>query len=125
MEYRTVLRVHHGGALYAADTTGIFDCGRKIWIDPSGYITICPTDFYVTEDGTVIPANQIKSNSQYDRIEIEIKSGKAVRPQNAIDDWNDFLGPNQTNIDQLIPKKQKSSTLFQKERGFSLFTEYL
>lgn len=57
------------------------------------------TDFYVTEDGTVIPANQIKSNSQYDRIEIEIKSGKAVRPQNAIDDWNDFLGPNQTNID--------------------------
>lgn len=70
-----------------------------MYYDPSGYITICPTDFYVTEDGTVIPANQIKSNSQYDRIEIEIKSGKAVRPQNAIDDWNDFLGPNQTNID--------------------------
>ena len=56
------------------------------------------TDFYVTRDGTVIPANKIKTNSLYDRLEVEVYSGKSVRPQNAIDDWNDFLGDNQTDI---------------------------
>ncbi|MDD6071895.1 MAG: polymorphic toxin-type HINT domain-containing protein, partial [Clostridiales bacterium] len=65
------------------------------------------TDFYVTKDGTVIPANKVKQNSQYNRIEIEIKSGKAVRPQNALDDWDDFLGPNQTDIDPFTGKKSK------------------
>ena len=53
-------------------------------------------DFYVSEDGTIIPANKVKVNSQYDRLEVEVYSGKAVRPCNATDDWDSFLGPNQT-----------------------------
>ena len=35
----------------------------------------------------------------YDRPEVEIKSGTPVKDRDAIDDWDDFLGPNQTDID--------------------------
>ena len=41
--------------------------------------SISKTDFYATSDGIIIPANKVKLNSLYDRMEIEIKSGKAVR----------------------------------------------
>ena len=54
--------------------------------------------FYVTTDGTIIPANKVKTNSQYDRLEVETYSGKSVCPNTAVDDWNSFLGPNQTDI---------------------------
>ena len=57
------------------------------------------TDFYATTDGTVIPANKVKANSQYDRLEVEVYSGNSMRPKNATDDWDSFLGPNQTDID--------------------------
>jgi hypothetical protein len=35
----------------------------------------------------------------YDRPEVETKSGSAVRETEATDDWDDFLGPGQTDID--------------------------
>ena len=35
----------------------------------------------------------------YDRPFIETKSGQAVRQRNALTDWDEFLGPGQTNID--------------------------
>jgi RHS repeat-associated protein len=35
----------------------------------------------------------------YDRPEIETRSGRAVKDTGAVGDWDDFLGPNQTNID--------------------------
>ena len=68
---------------------------------------IANPDYFVAEDGTVIPFNKVKQNSQYDRLEIEIKSGKAVRPQNAVNDWDDFLGPNQTDIDPFSGQKSQ------------------
>lgn len=36
---------------------------------------------------------------------MEIKSGKSVRPQNVIDDWNQFLGENQTDINPFTGQK--------------------
>ena len=36
---------------------------------------------------------------KYDRPEIETKSGKSVRAKDAVDQWNEFLGKEQTNID--------------------------
>jgi len=65
----------------------------------------CKTDYYVTKDGTIIPANKVKTNSQYDRLEVERYSGKSMRPQNVIADWDDFLGPNQTDIDPRTGQK--------------------
>ena len=50
-------------------------------------------------DGTIIPANKVKANSQYDRLEVEVYSGNSMRPKNATDDWDSFLGSNQTDID--------------------------
>ncbi len=35
----------------------------------------------------------------YDRPEVETKSGKAVKQKNATDEWDNFLGDKQTNID--------------------------
>jgi hypothetical protein len=46
-----------------------------------------------------------KQNSKYDRPEIETYSGKSVRPHNATDDWDNFLGPNQTDIDPFTGQK--------------------
>lgn len=63
------------------------------------------TDFYATEDGTIISAKKVKSNSQYDRLEVEVYSGKSVRSKNATDDWDSFLGPNQTDIDPRTGQK--------------------
>ena len=62
-------------------------------------------DFYVTNDGTIIPSKNVKTNSQYDRLEVEVKSGKSVRSQNAVDDWDDFLGTNQTDINPFTGEK--------------------
>ena len=36
---------------------------------------------------------------------MEIKSGKSVRPQNVIDDGNQFLGENQTDINPFTGQK--------------------
>ena len=45
-------------------------------------------------------ADDLVPNSRgYDRPEIETKSGKAVKQKDATDQWDEFLGPNQTNID--------------------------
>ena len=63
------------------------------------------TDFYATTDGTIIPANKVKANSRYDRLEVEDYSGRSVRPKNATDDWDSFLGPNQTDIDPRTGQK--------------------
>ena len=63
------------------------------------------TDFFVTNDSTGIPSKNVKTNSQYDRLEVEIKSGKSVRSQNAVDDWDNFLGTNQTDIDPFTGEK--------------------
>ncbi len=57
------------------------------WVDPWGL---------KGEEGTEISA--IKSRG-YDRPEIETKSGVAVKQKDATDRWDDFLGPDQTNID--------------------------
>jgi len=35
----------------------------------------------------------------YDRPEIETRSSRAVKQKDVLKRWNDFLGPNQTNID--------------------------
>ncbi len=35
----------------------------------------------------------------YDRPEVETRSGTAVTDRRAVDDWDDFLGPDQTGID--------------------------
>ncbi|GEM_PF-4047792 len=56
-------------------------------------------DFYVTPSGVSIPNNMIKTHSQYSVLEIETKSGKAVRSKNVVDEWNKFLGDEQTNVD--------------------------
>lgn len=63
------------------------------------------TDFYATADGTIIPANKVKTNSLYDRPEVEVYSGRSMRPKNATDDWDSFLGPNQTDIDPRTGQK--------------------
>ena len=34
-----------------------------------------------------------------------MKSGKSVRSQNAVDDWDDFLGTNQTDINPFTGEK--------------------
>ncbi len=90
---------------------------KTFWYDNRGFVDFSApiggysgsssikTDFYVTKDKTVISANKVKSYSQYDRLEIEIKSGKSVRPQNAVDDWDEFLGSNQTNINPFTGEK--------------------
>ena len=106
-------------------------CGNNpvMYYDPSGYNGIgdCPasnqanhdeqksadeggsnlekTDFYVTQDGTVISSNKVKPNSQYDRLEVEVYSGKSVRPTNAVDDWDDFLGLDQTDVNPFTGEK--------------------
>jgi RHS repeat-associated protein len=54
------------------------------WVDPSGLNNKCPSC--------------LKSRG-YDRPEVETKSGKAVKQKNATDEWDNFLGENQTNID--------------------------
>lgn len=66
---------------------------------------VVKTDYIATSDGTIIPADKVKANSQYDRLEVEFYSGKSVRPNNALDDWDNFLGPNQTDIDPFTGKK--------------------
>lgn len=63
------------------------------------------TDFYVTQDGTVISSNKVKPNIQYDRLEVEVYSGKSVRPTNAVDDWDDFLGLDQTDVNPFTGEK--------------------
>lgn len=55
-------------------------------------------NYYITESGTVLNAKNTYLTSLYDRPQVEIKSGKSVRPQNTLDDWNEFLGENQTDI---------------------------
>ena len=62
-------------------------------------------DFYVASDGTVISAGRVKTNSQYDRLEVEMYSGKSVRPNNATDDWDNFLTLNQTDINPFIGQR--------------------
>jgi len=62
-------------------------------------------DFYVASDGTVISADKVKTNSQYDRLEVEMYSGKSVRPNNATDDWDKFLTLNQTDINPFTGQK--------------------
>lgn len=44
MEYRTVLRVHHGGALYAADTTGYL-----IAVEKYGSISRAARELYTSQ----------------------------------------------------------------------------
>ena len=61
--------------------------------------------FFVGEDGVLVhnckspTASVVKNSRGYDRFENETKSGKAVREKNVVDDWDDFLGKDQTNID--------------------------
>ena len=50
-------------------------------------------DFYVTEGGTVLLGKEVRLDSQYDKLAIERKSGRSVRPKDAINDWDNFLGP--------------------------------
>jgi len=47
----------------------------------------------------VEPSNKTVPSRGYDRPENETKSGKSVKDTEATDDWDDFLGSNQTNID--------------------------
>ncbi|MBU2714247.1 HINT domain-containing protein, partial [Zooshikella harenae] len=42
---------------------------------------------------------KVTKSRGYDRPEIETKSGKAVKQKNATDEWDNFLGDKQTNID--------------------------
>lgn len=53
------------------------------WIDPLGLSCKC---------------NATKSRG-YDRPEIETKSGTSVKQKDAVDKWDEFLEPDQTNID--------------------------
>lgn len=46
-----------------------------------------------------LPPAHVPKSAPYDRPEIETKSGKAVKSKDAVKDWEDFLGPDQTNID--------------------------
>ncbi|MEM6406532.1 MAG: RHS repeat-associated core domain-containing protein, partial [Pseudomonadota bacterium] len=53
------------------------------WIDPLGLSCKC---------------NATKSRG-YDRPETETRSGTSVKQKDAVDKWDEFLGPDQTNID--------------------------
>lgn len=37
-------------------------------------------------------------NNQYDRLELEKYSGEAIKPQNVMKRWNQFVGENQTKL---------------------------
>ena len=50
-------------------------------------------------DDTPQPGSNNPASRLYDRPQVETPSGKAVRAKDAVDDWNDFLGEGQTNID--------------------------
>lgn len=54
--------------------------------------------YSVNAQGTNSSNSPIGSRG-YDRAEVEIKSGKAIRQKDVLNDWNNFLGPDQTNID--------------------------
>ncbi|WP_444897336.1 polymorphic toxin-type HINT domain-containing protein [Microbulbifer sp. SSSA005] len=41
----------------------------------------------------------VTKSREYDRPEVETKSGKAVKQKNATNEWDNFLGDKQTNID--------------------------
>lgn len=41
----------------------------------------------------------LNKSRPYDRPEIETRSGEALKQEDAVDRWDEFLGPEQTNID--------------------------
>ena len=86
-----------GSAAFYGVGKGLESLWRSVKGNKGSNTTVRP-DFYVTKDGTIIPNDKVKTNSQYDRLEVEIYSGRSIRPNNAIEDWDNFLGSNQTDI---------------------------
>jgi len=90
------------------DYSALKNLGQQVGIKALGRVAGAPRRagknprLGVTADGDIRAqaggSHNFKSRP-YDRPEIEVKSGKAVRAQGATEDWDDFLGPNQTNID--------------------------
>lgn len=55
--------------------------------------------YFVGTSGLWVHNSCAPKSRGYDRPEIETKSGVAVKQKDATDKWDDFLGPDQTNID--------------------------
>ena len=65
-------------------------------LEVNGYHT-----YHVGTSGILVHNSVLQSceSRRYDRTEQELKSGRTVKDKDTIKDWDDFLGPHQTNID--------------------------